>query len=338
MAGHRPRAGRRDRLLRPGAPGRDRPAEGGPRARRDGAAVPFARARERGRATHDAGRLLARRLGLRRARARRARRGRACPCCSTARRARRRARRRRARSTAPPTPPPARSGCAAPTAPGCSTSRPRWRERIRAVAPSYISFEDTTRGLDVAATRTTPAATTRRRSRARSSRCRLAALACSSATGFDDVLARAARWPPTLARGSRRPATRSRPRGDSTLVAWEDADPEATRDRLAEAGIVVRNLPGRAARCAPPSAPGTTSRTSSACSAALSRTRRPGAASAPRPRIAPRTLDRQVNTCLCSSSWATSSRPWRTPRAARSSTSWPSATARRSSRSARGWP
>ncbi|MGH2968130.1 MAG: aminotransferase class V-fold PLP-dependent enzyme, partial [Solirubrobacteraceae bacterium] len=35
------------------------------------------------------------------------------------------------------------------------------------------------------------------------------------------------------------------PRGDSTLVAWEDADPEATRDRLAGTGITIRNLPGR---------------------------------------------------------------------------------------------
>ena len=35
------------------------------------------------------------------------------------------------------------------------------------------------------------------------------------------------------------------PRGDTTLVAWEDDDPEATRDRLAAGGVRVRNLPGR---------------------------------------------------------------------------------------------
>jgi selenocysteine lyase/cysteine desulfurase len=34
------------------------------------------------------------------------------------------------------------------------------------------------------------------------------------------------------------------PRGETTLVSFEDPDPEVTRDRLAEAGIVVRNLPG----------------------------------------------------------------------------------------------
>ena len=36
------------------------------------------------------------------------------------------------------------------------------------------------------------------------------------------------------------------PRDATTLVAWEDADPEATRDRLWEQDIVVRNLPGTA--------------------------------------------------------------------------------------------
>ena len=34
------------------------------------------------------------------------------------------------------------------------------------------------------------------------------------------------------------------PRDHTTLVAWEDDDPEATRDRLAAADIVIRNLPG----------------------------------------------------------------------------------------------
>jgi L-cysteine/cystine lyase len=34
------------------------------------------------------------------------------------------------------------------------------------------------------------------------------------------------------------------PRDHTTLVAWEDGDPEATRERLAGEGIVIRNLPG----------------------------------------------------------------------------------------------
>jgi selenocysteine lyase/cysteine desulfurase len=35
------------------------------------------------------------------------------------------------------------------------------------------------------------------------------------------------------------------PRGETTLVSWEDADAVATRDRLAAAGVVIRDLPGR---------------------------------------------------------------------------------------------
>lgn len=34
------------------------------------------------------------------------------------------------------------------------------------------------------------------------------------------------------------------PRGHSTLVSWSEADPDATRERLAAAGVIVRDLPG----------------------------------------------------------------------------------------------
>ncbi len=36
------------------------------------------------------------------------------------------------------------------------------------------------------------------------------------------------------------------PRGPTTLVSWEDPDPEGARVRLADAGVTVRNLPGTA--------------------------------------------------------------------------------------------
>jgi L-cysteine/cystine lyase len=36
------------------------------------------------------------------------------------------------------------------------------------------------------------------------------------------------------------------PRGATTLVSWEDPFAEQTRDRLAGAGVIVRDLPGRA--------------------------------------------------------------------------------------------
>ena len=34
------------------------------------------------------------------------------------------------------------------------------------------------------------------------------------------------------------------PRGDTTLVAWESPDPAAQVQRLADAGVIVRALPG----------------------------------------------------------------------------------------------
>ena len=38
------------------------------------------------------------------------------------------------------------------------------------------------------------------------------------------------------------------PRGRSTLVSWETADPEAEAKRLGEEGFVIRHLPGHAVR------------------------------------------------------------------------------------------
>jgi L-cysteine/cystine lyase len=43
---------------------------------------------------------------------------------------------------------------------------------------------------------------------------------------------------------AQRLGSRVRPRGDSTLVAWEVDDPEAEVERLAEAGFALRDLPG----------------------------------------------------------------------------------------------
>jgi L-cysteine/cystine lyase len=121
---------------------------------------------------------------------------------------------------------------------------PQWRDRIRAVAPSYLSFEDTARGLDGplkddARRYDTPSLS--RETTALS----LASLELLERHGFADVLRQGRAQAAQLARMLEEAGHTVAPRGDSTLVAWEDADPEATRDRLAEAGIVIRNLPGR---------------------------------------------------------------------------------------------
>jgi L-cysteine/cystine lyase len=121
---------------------------------------------------------------------------------------------------------------------------PQWRERIRPVAPSYITFEDTTRGLesplkDDCRRYDTPSLS--REATALS----LASLEMLERHGFDDVLARGRAQAAALARALTEAGHTVAPRGDTTLVAWEDADPEATKQRLAEAGVVIRNLPGR---------------------------------------------------------------------------------------------
>jgi len=120
---------------------------------------------------------------------------------------------------------------------------PEFRSRVRAVAPAYMNFEHVLEGMD------SPLRTDARRFDTPSLpregvAFSLAALGVLEAAGLDWVLARgrdqAARLAAMLAERGRTVA----PRGDSTLVAWEDADPEAARDRLAQAGVILRNLPG----------------------------------------------------------------------------------------------
>jgi len=62
--------------------------------------------------------------------------------------------------------------------------------------------------------------------------------------GWDAVYDRARTLAASLADRLRERGRQVAPRGDTTLVSWEDEDPEATRDRLAAAGIMIRNLPG----------------------------------------------------------------------------------------------
>jgi L-cysteine/cystine lyase len=120
---------------------------------------------------------------------------------------------------------------------------PGFGERLRVIAPSYVAFEDASLGLDSPLRATagrfdTPALA--REAVALS----LGALEVLVAAGFDDVLERsrtlAARFAAGLAEQGRIVA----PRDATTLVAFEDPDPPATRERLAEAGVAVRNLPG----------------------------------------------------------------------------------------------
>jgi selenocysteine lyase/cysteine desulfurase len=121
---------------------------------------------------------------------------------------------------------------------------PRWRDRIRAIAPSYISFEDTTRGLESPLKPDARRYDTPSLSR-EAAALTLGALEVLERHGFDEVLALGRAQAAKLAHRLEEAGHTVAPRGDTTLVAWEVSDPEATRDRLRDEGIVVRNLPGR---------------------------------------------------------------------------------------------
>jgi selenocysteine lyase/cysteine desulfurase len=120
---------------------------------------------------------------------------------------------------------------------------PGFRERVRAMAPSYLSFEDASRGFESslkpdARRHDTPSLA--RESIAFSA----ASLGVLREADLAAVLARGPALAATLAERLTAHGRTVAPRGHTTLVAFEDDDPEALRDRLFEAGVLVRNLPG----------------------------------------------------------------------------------------------
>jgi selenocysteine lyase/cysteine desulfurase len=120
---------------------------------------------------------------------------------------------------------------------------PAFAERVRAVAPSFVSFDDSHAGFEA-----TVHADARRYDTASLSReaaaFSLAAIRLLDRTGLGAVQARAAQLAGRLADLLIERGRTVAPRGESTLVAWEDPDPPATRQRLADAGVVIRDLPG----------------------------------------------------------------------------------------------
>jgi L-cysteine/cystine lyase len=127
---------------------------------------------------------------------------------------------------------------------GMLYAAPGFRERVRAIAPSFVSFEDPSRGLE------SPLRPDARRYDTPSLSREAAALSVAStrllqAHGFDAVHERAAGLAARLASALEERGRTVAPRGRTTLVAWEDGDPPTTRERLAAAGVIVRDLPGR---------------------------------------------------------------------------------------------
>jgi selenocysteine lyase/cysteine desulfurase len=117
---------------------------------------------------------------------------------------------------------------------------PAFRERVRAIGPSYVAFEDVGREVlhPDARRYDTPALSREATAFTHAStqlleRYRLDAV-------HEHATALAQRFAQALAARGRTVA----PRADTTLVAWEEPDPPAASERLAAAGVAVRHLPG----------------------------------------------------------------------------------------------
>ena len=120
---------------------------------------------------------------------------------------------------------------------------PQWRERLAPLGTTYINLADAGAGLDAV-----PQPDARRHDAAAISAEIVAGAVAAhdvlAACGWEAVHARATSLAATLAQRLVESGRTVAPRGSTTLVSWEDDDPAATRGRLAEAGVVVRDLPG----------------------------------------------------------------------------------------------
>jgi selenocysteine lyase/cysteine desulfurase len=117
---------------------------------------------------------------------------------------------------------------------------PAFSERVRVVAPSWSSFADPEQGELHAGARRHDTPSLPRETAAMS----LAAGRILEQAGLDAVHTRAAELAAELAQQLAARGRTVAPRARTTLVAWEDPDPPASRQRLADAGVIVRNLPG----------------------------------------------------------------------------------------------
>jgi selenocysteine lyase/cysteine desulfurase len=120
-----------------------------------------------------------------------------------------------------------------------------WRERLAPVGATYLNLENPGAGLD-----SRPHPDARRYDAPGVSAETLAGAVAAhevlAGFGWPAVHARARGLAAVLAERLTEAGRTVAPRGDTTLVSFEDDDPEATRDRLADAGVIVRNLPDTA--------------------------------------------------------------------------------------------
>jgi L-cysteine/cystine lyase len=121
---------------------------------------------------------------------------------------------------------------------------PALADRLTVIAASYASFEDANAGLDArlhgdARRHDAPVVSAEALAMA------VAALEVLGEAGWETVHERARGLARKLAADLAERGHDVRPRGDTTLVAWRSEDAAATKDRLREAGVIVRDMPGR---------------------------------------------------------------------------------------------
>jgi L-cysteine/cystine lyase len=120
---------------------------------------------------------------------------------------------------------------------------PAWRERLTPLGPTYPNLEDPGAGLDAHPWPDARAHDTFAQA-AQLLRAAAAAARVLEEAGWAGVHERAAAQAAALAVRLEAAGRRVAPRDATTLVSWEESDPEAALERLSAAGVVVRSLPG----------------------------------------------------------------------------------------------
>jgi selenocysteine lyase/cysteine desulfurase len=127
---------------------------------------------------------------------------------------------------------------------GMLYTTPELRSRLRGTRRGYANLSDANAGLEARLHEDARALDTFSLG-AEVVACALAATAVLDDAGWAAVHDRARGLAARLAELLRERGREVAPRGDTTLVSFSSADPPAERGRLGEAGVVVRDLPGR---------------------------------------------------------------------------------------------
>jgi L-cysteine/cystine lyase len=119
---------------------------------------------------------------------------------------------------------------------------PGFNERVRAIGPAYMGFEDPNAGLQAtfrADARRHDTPSLPREGVAMS----LAAVRVLAGHGWEAVHGRAREQAAKLAAALAERGRKVAPRGDTTLVTWEEPEPAEARQRIFERGVILRDLP-----------------------------------------------------------------------------------------------